>query len=234
MLEQGTVTEIIESAAPKIFTVGSRTYSSEPLNNLPLPIESRYPTVPLLSLDSFVDFIKARTEKDAFVVCAPDVVELVSEPLGEARHRDCFAKVTPNVRAFTFEQYMNLEDFRIALLTQFVETPARAQILAFVAKITDQNVRTSEDDGTSQTVTIKAGIASYGESQVPSPVKLSPIRTFQEVEQPEGQFLLRMQQVKDALPKVGLFELHTNWKRGAALNVKAYLDSKSIGLPIFA
>jgi len=231
----GTFIEAFEeSLQPKVLTINNRQYSTELVHNAPLPNEPGYPTVVMFSLDSLVDFVARNPVESSFVNADAQAAFYLSPPVGENRKRDMLAQAKPNVGSFAFGQYVSLEEFRIAMLTQFQETVFRAQILAFVSKITDTNVKTSEDDGVSQSITMKTGIASYGEGQVPSPVRLQPIRTFIEVEQPEGLFVLRLQQVKDALPKIGLFELHTNWQRSAALSVKEYLESKKCAVPVFA
>jgi len=238
MIDADFINQIVENAKPVVPTLAGKEYSSAQLFNAPQPVEPTFPSVTLTSLDSFIDFAKANADMlktaEAFAVCDEDSVLLHSKPNGENRRRDCFVKAEAGVIAFQFGQYMSLEDMRIGLLTSFTDSVFRAQILAFVSKVTDSNVRTSEDDGVAQTITAKSGIASYGNATVPSPVRLNPIRTFAEVEQPEGVFILRLQPVKDALPKVGLFEIHTNWKRAAAIAVKAYLDSKECPVPVYA
>ncbi len=238
MIDASFVAAIEENSKPVVLTLAGKEYSSAQLFNPPQPVEPTYPAITMCSLDSFLDFIKANEgplkTAEAFALCDEEAVLLHSKPNGENRKRDCFVKAEAGVIPFQFGQYVSLEDLRISLLTQFVDSVFRVQVLTFLSKVTDSNVKTSEDDGVSQTVTAKAGIASYGNATVPSPVRLQPIRTFAEVEQPEGVFLLRLLPVKDALPKAGLFELHTNWKRAAALSVKAYLDSKECPLPVFA
>ena len=54
-------------------------------------------------------------------------------------------------------------------------------------------------------------------------VPLRPFRTFQEVEQPESEFLLRM----DEEGNIGLFEADGGmWKLTARQTVKAFLEAK--------
>lgn len=235
MIDADFVRAVVGNSKPVIVEVGGKQFSSAALHNPPLATEPPYPTLKLYSLDSLIDFIRGRANKDAsFVNCFAAAVEFVSAPQGENRKRDVFVRVDADVQEFQFGTYLSLEDFRVQLLTRFAETVLRAQLLGFISKITDSNVLTSEDDGVSQRITAKIGVASYGSEAVPSPVRLNPIRTFAEIEQPEGQFIFRLQSVKDQLPKAALFELHTNWKRAAAMAVKANLDSKKCPVPVFA
>lgn len=232
------LTTLKAQTQPSILTVDGKSYSTAALHNLPLPLEPCEPSVALASLDSLLDYAKMKapelTEAQAFVICEATYVTLLSKPKGENRQRDRFATVETGNAHFDFGAFMDLESFRIALLTQFADSVFRVQVLQFVAKVTDSSVKMSEDDGTSQTVTVKQGIASYGAATVPSPITLQPIRTFIEVEQPEGKFLLRLKQQEKGLPLVGLFELHTNWQRAAAMATRDYLVSKGCPVPVFA
>lgn len=75
------------------------------------------------------------------------------------------------------------------------------------------------DDGISQTVAAKTGIATVSNVTLPPIIKLAPYRTFVEVEQPEGEFLLRLQNG----PKAALFEADGGaWKIQARKNIKNY------------
>lgn len=238
MIDADFVTAIEENSKPVVLALNGKEYSSAQLFNAPPPVEPGFPAITMNSLDSLLVFVGQNSDllktAEAFALCDDDSVLLHSKPNGENRKRDCFVKVEAGVTPFVFGQYMSLEDLRIALLTQFVDSVFRVQVLSFLSSITDSNIKTSGDDGVSQSVTAMVSIASRADVRVPSPVTLQPIRTFAEVEQPEGKFLLRLRPVKDQLPQAGLFELHTNWKRAAALNVKAYLDSKGCPVPVYA
>jgi hypothetical protein len=75
-------------------------------------------------------------------------------------------------------------------------------------------------------VTAKSGISTVENVIVPNPVMLCPFRTFAEVEQPESEFVFRMQTGF----KAALFEADGGkWKLYAMQNVKAYLEEKLAG-----
>lgn len=119
------------------------------------------------------------------------------------------------------------------MMTQFAPVGQRDEILAFIAKVDDEHVKTSQDNGISQTVSVRVGLVTVAEKTIPSPVQLAPIRTFIEVEQPMGGFIFRMKSGKE-LPEAALFEIHTNWwKREAAVRVKDYLAGK-LDIPVLA
>lgn len=86
----------------------------------------------------------------------------------------------------------------------------------------DSNVATT-DNGVSQTVEARKGIALKTVEPLKSRIPLRPFRTFQEVEQPESEFLLRM----DEEGNIGLFEADGGmWKLKARETVKAYLETQ--------
>ena len=88
---------------------------------------------------------------------------------------------------------------------------------------------TAEDDGIAQKVTRKRGIDNRIESVKLEPiVKLSPYRTFREIEQPEDRFLLRITAGEPGkLPTVALHEAGGSaWKITAINSIYEYLTDK--------
>lgn len=116
-------------------------------------------------------------------------------------------------------QYMDLEEAIIRLKSTFVQTETRDELIKLLGNIKEENVRTSSDDGISQTVAAKTGIATISNVTLPPIIKLAPYRTFIEVEQPEGEFLLRLRNG----PSAALFEADGGaWKIQARKNIKEY------------
>jgi hypothetical protein len=78
------------------------------------------------------------------------------------------------------------------------------------------------DDGVSQAIQAKVGVATVATVQVPNPVVLAPFRTFVEVDQPESELIFRMQNG----PRCALFEADGGaWKLTAMRNIKDYLHA---------
>ena len=67
---------------------------------------------------------------------------------------------------------------------------------------------TLADDGVTQSVTARVGIAKLGEAELPNPIRLTPIRTFPELDQPSSLFVLRVRSgaAGSGLPLAALFE----------------------------
>jgi hypothetical protein len=146
---------------------------------------------------------------------------------------DC-SKLTIADRHPMFGSYCDAEDFIIWLQTMFVSTEDRARVLALVGNIREEHVKNVADDGVTQTVTAKAGIALVSEVKVPNPVSLRPYRTFREVAQPASAFVLRMQRRPGGGgPLAALFEADgASWKLEAMANVAAYLKEHAAGVAV--
>ena len=74
----------------------------------------------------------------------------------------------------------------------FETTTDLTGILRIVGNLKDSAVKTVNDDGISQQVTVKMGVSRVGEEILPNPVVLKPYRTFLEIDQPESAFVFRM------------------------------------------
>lgn len=88
------------------------------------------------------------------------------------------------------------------------------------------------DDGISQRVTTRTGVARIGEIDLPNPVTLKPYRTFPEADQPESDFVFRVRQIEGKVG-IALFEADGGrWKLQAALNIKEWLTSNIPGVRV--
>ncbi len=137
----------------------------------------------------------------------PDSVSLLSPLKGYHRQRELLAKAALQRQEFPFARFLAVEDFVIAVQLGFVDTPDKARVLAIAGNVRQEAVRTSVDDGVTQTVATKVGITRGQETTVPQTVSLAPYRTFSEVDQRASPFLFRMKGGSpDQLPCAALFE----------------------------
>lgn len=119
--------------------------------------------------------------------------------------------------------FLELEEMLIMLKSTFVQSETRDKLISLLGNIKEESVKTSSDDGISQTVTAKVGIASLGNVTLPPVVPLAPYRTFVEVEQPEGEFLLRLRNG----PVVALFEADGGaWELQARTSIKKFFEEQ--------
>ena len=117
----------------------------------------------------------------------------------------------------------------IELRSRFAPGEGVDYLLDLLSRISKDSGVTTNDNGISQTVEARQGIALKTKVQVRPRVSLRPFRTFQEVEQPISEFLLRL----DEEGNIGLFEADGGmWKLTARQTVKAFLDEKLADLVV--
>src|SRR5699024_5213817 len=114
--------------------------------------------------------------------------------------------------------YHDMEQLIIALQSKFTRIAKgddRDLILKVVGNVKEENIRNTGDDGMTQAVTIRTGIAGAEGVKVPNPVELAPYRTFLEVKQPESDFIFRMK----VGPRGAIFEADGGvWRNKAIAN----------------
>jgi hypothetical protein len=115
---------------------------------------------------------------------------------------------------FPFDQWLPVADFIPMAYSTFLETEDLTTILKVVGNIKTENGVHAADDGVTQTVTAKTGIARVEDGvAIKNPVLLRPYRTFLDIEQPKSAFVVRL---KDDL-RVKLFEADGGVWRNAAI-----------------
>lgn len=227
------------------FQIGGREYASSELTGIEDPIPA--PLV-ISTLGGFLDLVKERFEdfvKDANLPDPPPVivhvadhqtVYLISRVSDRWAQRTHYIKCSlTETRGFQFGQWHDHESFVIGLLSNFVESDALKGVVRLASNITNERVATSEDDGISQTVGIRAGVHLKETTEVKYRVKLAPYRTFREVEQPESEFVLRLSQNNpEHTPKLALFEADGGkWKLDAIDNVARFL-ARGTEIPVIS
>ena len=189
--------------------------------------EPKAKSLSISTLTGFVDYIKSNIDaintKLLIHVSSPTLVKLYG-PLNADRERENYlaaeADLPNNIR---YESFLDTEQFNIMLQSSFVDKGNREVLLKYTGLIKDEAVKTTGDDGISQQVTVKTGVASVGQAVVPNPVSLAPYRTFPEIEQPESKFIFRM---KDG-PRAAIYEADGGaWRNKAILSIKEYLKEQ--------
>lgn len=121
--------------------------------------------------------------------------------------------------------FMSLENFLIGLQVRFADADDRQRLLALLSNVKHESVKTALDDGVTQVVQARAGVALVSEVAVPNPVLLCAYRTFRDVVQPSSLFVLRVQSGRSGgLPEVGLFEADGGaWRLLAVARIREWL-----------
>lgn len=217
----------LDQSKASLIDIEGVKYSDKPL--LPVIKKPYAKSLDMDTLSSFIDYIKSGvdeiSEKMIIQVVDPTHVIMVSN-LDETRQRECFAKVEARLPEFSFERFLEKENFNIALQSKFIDNKDKAVLLKFTGTIESGTLAQYSDDGISQKATIKTGIASKGDALVPNPVKLKPYRTFVEVDQPESEFIFRMQENSCGI-SCAIFEADGGaWRMEAMNNIKTYLKNE--------
>lgn len=97
--------------------------------------------------------------------------------------------ITPHLN---LSRQMPIEEFIIMLQSQFSQTEHRDALLKIVSNLEEGENKTLKDNGLTQTVTVKSGVASLANETIPNPACLAPFRTFIEVEQPRSYYVCRL------------------------------------------
>lgn len=183
--------------------------------------------LPLNSLDALVKMIK--TEAPRFTE-APLYITIPSHLLVQ-----CFTQPEPTERFFRQFFYevkatdvpgwdskvqLGFEEMQIALRTRFQETPDALYAMKLLSDISTGAKITFNDNGVATSVVTKKGIDLQANETIRPIVKLKPYRTFQEVEQPESTFLIRVNERGISFTEAdgGM------WKLKARETVKAFLE----------
>jgi hypothetical protein len=215
--------------------VNGRTYADK---NLILVQPPAMPELRVSTLTGVVDYIKERKAElgGDFFLHVPhyQLVRVVSGLDLATNRRECFLKASlPVYEPYPFSQFMLMEDFLIQLQAKFAPSDTVTSILKLFSSIKEENVETSQDDGISQVVTAKTGVAMVKEVNVPNPVTLRPYRTFMEVAQPQETFVLRLRSHGEL--EVALFEADGwQWKLAALRNIRAFFEKELPDVPVIA
>lgn len=125
--------------------------------------------------------------------------------------------------SISFDRWLDYETMMIMLKSRFVDTPELQNVIQLLGTITDEKSAQTTDDGFTQTVVVRKGIALKDNKVVKPIVKLKPYRTFSEVDQPESEFLLRLSDGGN----VALFEADGGaWKLEARHSIAEYIKEQ--------
>lgn len=199
----------------------------------PVPEDAPVPEpYTFFTLDGIVDYIKANVEglipsdtEDDLILHVVDqcTVRLMSHPSANQKKRYCIAKCEAHVPLIRFGQWLDSESFNTMLLSTFIPTDSREVLFKVISNLVKEQNCNLADDGVSQVVTVKQGITTASNITFKNPVCLQPMRTFPEVDQPESNFTLRVNE--NAL--ISLHEADGGaWKNEAVANIKNYLSEK--------
>lgn len=220
-MDKTAIEKIEAMAKPNTISIGGRMYTDKRIFAVEEPEVGR---VALSTLSGLVDIVKQERqkfpEKLVVHVVSPYKVNVYSSIRNSDRSRE-----TPYICEWDevdvdLDRKMDYESMMIMLKSRFVQTPEMLELVKLLGNITEQNSAQVSDDGFSQKVVVRKGIALKDNKTINPIIKLRPYRTFLEVEQPESEFLLRLSEGA----QVALYEADGGaWKLEARKNIANYL-----------
>lgn len=218
------IEKIVELKSTQTFFIGDQVYSDRPLTRIP-PHVDRPTTISVSGLDSVCKLIRKELAKVGVTVMVQvssfDTVEVMTTYLHDFS-RNILYRAKADVPGFR-EGWREQEKALIELRSLFIPGGGTEYLLDLLSRISEDSNVTSTDNGVTQTVEARQGIALKSMVEVRPRVELQPFRTFLEVEQPESEFLLRVDKDKG----VGLFEADGGvWKLEAKRNVAKYFEKE--------
>lgn len=226
------IEKIEEMSSPLVYTEGDHSYVlyADHTEELRPAIDSPE-TVRLNSLDALVQLVKKeQQDRQIFVsVTGHDEVDVYDSPSEDTRWK---RNVLYNARAIDIpgwepEVQMGFDQAAVALMTRFQDGGDREYTLTLLSQITTGAKVTYTDNGVASTIVTQKGAALAQNTTIKPLVKLRPYRTFQEIEQPEGIFLIRISERGITFREAdgGM------WKLTARNTAKAWLQEQLQDMP---
>lgn len=222
---KAAIEKILEISQPSVFTVEGKSFCTESLKEI-RPQEYVQKEFNLCSLDALEKVLRTETQDlvGPIYITVPSCKEVhcYTIPLGEKKERlRLYTAFATDVPGFS-DTRMSYENAMIALRSRFQPNKGTEYLLSLLSRITDENSVSTQDNGITQSVTVKQGISLATKETVRPIVKLKPYRTFQEVDQPESEFIIK---VYDG-GEIGFYEADGGmWKLTARNTIKTYLKN---------
>lgn len=237
MLPKETLDRILEINEPHIKAVGDLEYSDKNLNLILPPYASPIKIKTLTGLSDFIKNLDKSILKGFFLHVKDECFVSLVGPLDTYERRERYVETLCITNDIRFNNYYSSEDFIILIQSQFVDgkdTYSIKELLKVVSLIESKHIEKFSDNGTAQSVEIKAGLSSAVEVPIPNPITLRPYRTFREIDQPASRFVLRMKKSNGG-PSVALFEADgSQWKFEAMQSIKKWLEKEIKDIPVIA
>lgn len=221
--------KILSTAQPVLTVVENSTFcvTTDGTAKELRPVIDHPDTLPLNSLDALIKMVKTEaprfTEAPLYITIPNHLtVQCFTQPEPTERFfRQFFYEVkATDVPGWAEKSTLGFEEAQIALRTRFQETHDTLYAMKLVSDISLGAKVIYNDNGIATTITTQKGVALQTNEQIRPLVKLRPYRTFQEVEQPESIFLIRVSE-----RGISFIEADGGmWKLKARETVKAFLE----------
>jgi len=233
------IEKIEQMAKPELIELSERPYTTRPV--FPV-LEPKVIPLDINTLTGVVDYIATMKrleadymsevpgfeyERKIIHIKSHDSVDVVTDIYGAFSERQTLIKSKCILKQFKFGQWYDLESFIIAIQTFFIQDDTTAAMLRITGNLAAGTSVEHLDDGITQQVKAKTGIARVENVSLPNPVTLRPYRTFLEIDQPPGLFVFRMRQTQTQGIECAIFEADCGmWQLTAIQSIYEWLKER--------
>lgn len=222
---KAAIDRILNLAEPNLVNLGDETYTDKDLHRIPFELTAR--PLQVHTLTAILDYITSGCDEQEDDINRKFVIHVENQKTVRLYHelnsdkvRECLLEACVEPSCFPFGRWLNVEDFIIQMQSHFVDSWAVDSLIQLVSNIVDENSVTTTDDGKTQQVTARSGIALVKKEDVPNPIDLAPYRTFNEIEQPESSFVFRIRKGDKGI-EAALFTADGNaWINDAIIGIR--------------
>ena len=214
------IDKIVSLKQTQTFEIGGQTYTDGHLTRIP-PHVDRPECITVSGLDGICKLIRTEMEKVGVTILVQaksyKTVEVMTTYLPDFSRNALYRAEAdvPGMRT----GFRDRETALIELRSLFIPNEGTAYLLDLLSRITDEKSVSSKGNGVTQVVEARQGVALNAVVEVKPRILLRPFRTFLEVEQPESEFLLRVNADKG----IGFFEADGGvWRLEAKRNIADY------------
>lgn len=247
LISSDAVQAIQDSVRTEVITVQGREFATRQV--FEPPTAPMITTLKIQTLTGLLDYIAANPDgldlAKAFLhVVDPTEVALLtaSEALTMRRPNPAIADCDKLLGdCYRFGQYRSVEESIVDFQAKFVPNDDLAAAIAIIGNLKEETVNSYSQDGFTQTVQTRQGISRVANTDVPSRLELRPYRTFPEIDQPTGEFILRLRKStsKDGGIECALFESgYSTWQAQAIKDIADYLkgdlEERGIAIEVIA
>lgn len=182
------------------------------LNHVTVPMLPCLETTTLQGLVDYHEMLHGKCPEEAkelmVHVLTPRLVKLLTwRGHDQNRKRQTHVQASTYKNDFPFDDFMSQESFLIRLNANFVKNDELVKLIKQSSLIKSTVEASEEDDGVSQNVIAKKGVSLSSAEKVKTIVKLQPVTTFNEVEQPESEFVYRVRSASGVEDRPAQFAL---------------------------
>lgn len=223
------IEHIQTTTAPTVMPIGEHHFRLTHDGDMEeiLPKIQHPDTLPLNSLDGLVKLVKTEAMKMAspLYITIPTHTKVVcfAQPQEKDRwyRQYYYEAVATDVPGWEEETSMDFERAQVAMRTRFQETSDIPYLQKLLSEITLGAKVTRNDNGVATSIVTQKGVSLQENATIRPIVNLRPYRTFQEVEQPESAFLIRVDErsIRFIGADGGM------WKLKARQTIKEFLEN---------